>query len=77
MTVTLTQSDMILAHLRDKGSITPLQALRLYGSLRAGARIYDLRRKGHQIVTAFVPVGRDGRKHVAEYRLVRPAGKAA
>lgn len=75
--MTETQNAMVLAHLKTGRPITPLGALRAYGCFRLGARIYDLRRKGHKIVTTFVPVGRDGRKHVAEYRLVRLAGKAA
>lgn len=47
----MTQSDRILRHLRDYGSITPVDALKEYGCMRLGARIYDLKRQGHDIRT--------------------------
>jgi len=62
-----TQSAAILAHLRDIGPLTPLDALRLYGCFRLGGRIYDLKRAGHTIVTEMVE---DNGKHYARYRLV-------
>lgn len=43
------QREMILRYMRDFGSITPLDALREFGCMRLGARIYDLKRHGHQI----------------------------
>ena len=61
------QSALILEHLRSRGSITPLDALRLYGCFRLGGRIYDLKRAGHTIVTEMVE---DNGKHYARYRLV-------
>lgn len=45
----MTQTDRILRHLREHGSITPLDALREFGCMRLGARIYDLKRAGYQI----------------------------
>lgn len=45
----MTQSDMVLAYMRDNGSITPWEALREIGCMRLGARIYDLRMAGHEI----------------------------
>lgn len=33
------------------GSITPMEALRLFGCYRLGARIYDLRKSGMKIRT--------------------------
>jgi len=39
------QNERIKQHLEMGRSITPLAALRLYGCLRLGARIYDLKRK--------------------------------
>lgn len=66
------QSQMILEHLEAHGSITPLEALTKYGCFRLGARILDLRRAGHNIVTNTLEIeGRNGKKHVAEYRLAR------
>lgn len=44
-----TQNDMILRHLRAFGSISPREALELYGCMRLGARIYDLKRQGFVI----------------------------
>lgn len=45
----MTQCDKILRHLKDVGSITPVDALREYGCMRLGARIWDLKRMGHHI----------------------------
>lgn len=39
----ITQRDMILNHLKDFGSITPLKALEEYGCYRLSAVIFDLR----------------------------------
>lgn len=46
-----TQADMILDHLRKLKRIEPLEALSLYGVYRLGARIHDLRKLGHMIIT--------------------------
>lgn len=45
----MSQSDMILAYMREHGSITPLEALEKIGCMRLGARIYELKRSGHEI----------------------------
>ena len=45
----MTQCDKILRHLKDVGSITPVDVLRDYGCMRLGARIWDLKRMGHHI----------------------------
>ncbi|MDR2457834.1 MAG: helix-turn-helix domain-containing protein [Clostridiales Family XIII bacterium] len=47
----MTHCEQILMHIKKHGSITPLQALNLYGCYRLGARVYDLRRKGVKIRT--------------------------
>ena len=64
-----TQGDMLLQLLRERGpaGVTPLQALELIGTLRLGARVYDLKADGHDIRTQLVetPSG----KHVARYTL--------
>ena len=49
--VGMTQSEKVLRHLQDYGSITPLEALQDYGIMRLGARIWDLKRQGHVIFT--------------------------
>lgn len=61
------QSRLILSHLEAGKAITPLDALREYGCFRLGARIWDLRRAGHNIISNMVDVGNG--KRVAEYRL--------
>ena len=61
----MTQNSAILAHLATGATLTPLQALRLCGTLRLGARIYELRRE-HAIQSRLVR--KDG-KWVAMYWL--------
>ena len=46
----MTQRERILRHLKHYGSITQLEAMREYGIMRLGARIYDLRRDGYVII---------------------------
>lgn len=45
----MTQTDMILAYLREHGSISQLEAAQELGCWRLGARIWDLRHEGHAI----------------------------
>jgi hypothetical protein len=63
-----TQSDKILCYLSTGKPLTPLMALRRFGCLRLGARIYDLKEEGHKIRTRRVE---RGDAYVAEYRLCR------
>ena len=68
------QNRTILNHLRKHGSITPLQAIGLYGVYRLAAVIYRLRAKGVDVTTADK---RDPNGHpYAEYRLSRKASAA-
>ena len=47
-----TQKDKVLAHLKQHGMITPLDALKLYGAFRLGAIIHTLRHQdGYSIKT--------------------------
>jgi len=50
----MTQTEQILNHLETKGTITPLDALKLYGCMRLGARIYDIRKLGYNIRSCLV-----------------------
>lgn len=50
----MTQTERVLRHLNDFGSITQLDALREYGIMRLGARIWELRRDGHEIASELV-----------------------
>ena len=59
----MTQNNAILEHLKSGKTITPIEALNLYGSFRLAARISDLRQQGHNIVT-------EGKDQWAVYRLI-------
>lgn len=45
----MTQCDMILRYMQDTGSITPWEAMREFGCMRLGARIWDLKKRGVEI----------------------------
>jgi hypothetical protein len=62
------QIAMILNHMQQGDGITALDSLRLYGVLRLAARIEELRKEGHTIVTQTVRVGK---KEIARYSLVK------
>lgn len=47
----MTNKALILRHLKEHGSITPMDAVRHYGIMRLGARIWDLRQEGYPIET--------------------------
>lgn len=67
MTIT-TQRDLVQRHLESGKSITPLEALRLYGCFRLSACIWTLKHKyGMAIETTMIE--EDG-KRFAEYSLV-------
>lgn len=44
-----TQCDLILRHMKSGSTITPLEALNLYGCMRLAARINDLKQQGYEI----------------------------
>ena len=66
----MNQNDHILKHLKRHKTITPLEALHLYGCFRLSGRILELRQAGHNILTSIVE---NNGKHFAEYRLVKAA----
>ena len=47
----MTQKELVLNHLQLHGKITDLEAYKLYAIRRLGARIWDLRADGYNIVT--------------------------
>lgn len=49
-----TQTQELLEYLQTYGSITPLEALAKLGIYRLSARIFDLRKEGHNIETNLV-----------------------
>ena len=61
-----TQTAQILNYLRRGNSLTPLEALKCFGSLRLGARIFELKEAGHKIHSVLIE--RNG-KHIACYSL--------
>lgn len=67
-----THVEQVLAHLKSGKPITPVEALHHYGCFRLGARIYDLKQRGHHIEKQMIEVEtRDGETaRVAEYRIV-------
>ena len=48
------QTDRILEYMLSGESITPLEALNLFGCLRLGARIADIKAKGYLVYSEFV-----------------------
>jgi len=64
---TFTQESRILAALNKGERISPLDALDRFDCLRLGARIYDLRRKGHKIKMQLMPNWGTVTKHYALY----------
>jgi len=66
------QCDLILRYMDEHGSITSLEAMKLFGCMRLASRIADLRRKGYMIVRNMVRMeNEDGsyRGQYAEYHL--------
>jgi len=62
------QSQNILDHLDSGKSITPLEALERFGCFRLGARIWDLKRKGYNIITILIS---KNNKQFASYELIK------
>ena len=58
---------MVLNHLQQGKTITPLEALRNYGSFRLGALIYNLKREGHNIINEWEE---SNGKRYARYKLI-------
>lgn len=63
-----TQCATILRALKAGRQLSPLEALREFGCMRLGARIWDLKQAGHPIERTW---GTDGEKRWAEYRMGR------
>lgn len=64
------QCKLILAHLLAGHTLTPLEALRLFGCLRLGGRIFDLRKLGHAIEMEW-EWSPDRKKKWARYSMAR------
>ncbi len=64
----MNQSAQILSHLQSGKSITPKDALQLFGCFRLAARIKDLRDEGHAIQMTFED---NGTSRYARYSLMQ------
>ena len=62
----MSQCSDILTYLQSGRSLTPLEALDLFGCMRLGARIWELKGEGYDIESHTLEVGG---KHVAVYSL--------
>jgi len=60
------QRELILLHLKHKGKLSPLQALREYKCLRLAAVVHRLRSEGYKILTDW---REQGSTRYAVYRL--------
>lgn len=63
----MSQTRQILEHLEAGNAITPIDALSLFGCFRLGARIFQLRELGYNIITKEKVING---KHFAEYSLL-------
>jgi len=67
----MSQQTQVLSHLK-KEPLTPLVALRKYGTLRLAAIVFNLRDEGHNIKTDIVNAGtKRNAKYVASYSLLK------
>jgi hypothetical protein len=67
----MSQQTQVLNHLK-KEPLTPLVALRKYGTLRLAALVFNLKDEGHNIITERVNVGsKNSPKFVAKYSLIK------
>lgn len=46
----MSQNDLVLDYLRQNGSITQAEAIAHFGCYRLGARVWELKQRGHKIV---------------------------
>ena len=64
-----TQKDRILDYLMEGHSLTPLEALNLFGCFRLGARIADIKGEGYLIRKEMVRDAATGKRY-ASYSMV-------
>lgn len=71
-----TQNASILDHLREHGSINSAEAFKLYGVIRMGARILELKQAGYRITSSNTSVFENGKtRRFKNYALVaQPVG---
>ena len=66
-----TKKQRVLKYLvENRKGITPLEALRMFGSFRLGAIIFDLRQEGYNITTEKIKhISKNGVSYFANYKL--------
>lgn len=64
-----TQKTAILAHLRNRNKLTPIEALEQFGCFRLAAVVHVLNKEGHNIKTEIINDKVTGKKY-AKYELV-------
>ena len=69
----MSQSKLVLEHLRRNSNLTAIEALQRYDTFRLAARIADLRKQGHNIVTHAIEL--QNGKRVACYSLIKEASR--
>ena len=65
----MSQCNKILEYLKQGHRLTPLEGLRLFGTMRLGARCWDLRKAGYDVRSRMVKT--DTGKHIAQYYLYK------
>lgn len=68
----IAQTEKILAYMKGGGTLTQLEALDLFGCMRLGARVLDLKKRGYRI-EGTMELHRNAAgeyKHYKRYRLV-------
>ncbi len=63
----MNQTEAILAALEQGEALTPMDALRRFGCMRLGARIWELKEEGKPILDEMIGTGKG--KHVKRYFL--------
>ena len=52
----ISQDKLIINYLKSGESLTPLDALKMFNCFRLGARIFDLKKNGHDIITKITTI---------------------
>lgn len=64
----MSQTSEILAYLQNGKTLSPVEALNLFGCFRLGARVFELRREGYNIVDV-------GDSNYSVYKLLSVGGE--
>lgn len=66
------QNERILLHLQNGQTLTQLEALRMFGCFRLGARIWELKKQGYKVDARIIE---HNGKHISEYSLAEEVTK--